>query len=230
MSVITISRQFGSGGDEVAVRLCQILKYRLFDKRQVSMAAVDVGLSEQEIIDYSEENFKVKGFWDRLFGRSTQVAEVSIWKENVGGTQISEKQVLSETVALTLVQKSIKYAYQTGNFVIIGRGGQMILRDCPDALHIRIEAPMEIRLQRVKVQLKKEQQMYDATIEARREAQDLIVERDTVSAAYIKQFYGADWADPLLYHAILNLGKFTIDQSANAIVDLLNCINPKAVQ
>jgi CMP/dCMP kinase len=227
MSVITISRQFGSGGDEVAVRLGQMLKYRLFDKRQVSMAAVDAGLSEQEIIDYSEDNFKIRGFLDRLFGRSTEVAQVSIWREDAGGTQISEKQVLSEPVALTLMQRSIRYAYRSGNIVIVGRGGQIILKDCPEALHIRIEAPMEIRIQRVKAQLKQEQQMYDATIEARRDAQDFIIERDNASATYIKQFYGADWADPLLYHAVLNLGKFTIDQSVKAIIELLHCINPQ---
>ena len=46
MSVITISRQYGSGGDEIAARVCEILDYRYFDQRLMSQVAVKAGLSE----------------------------------------------------------------------------------------------------------------------------------------------------------------------------------------
>jgi cytidylate kinase len=55
MAVITISRQYGSPGNEIAVRVCEILGYHYFDKRLMAQVASEVGLSEQEIVDFSEE-------------------------------------------------------------------------------------------------------------------------------------------------------------------------------
>ncbi|HVN53864.1 MAG TPA: cytidylate kinase-like family protein [Anaerolineaceae bacterium] len=220
MSVITISRQYGSGGDEVADQLCQQLHYTRFDKRQIAQAALNAGLSDQEIVDYSEENYKVKTFLDILLRRSSPVAQVRIWKEDTSGARIAEAQTLSETAALMLVQKAVMAAYEIGNVVIVGRGGQAILKDYPDVLHIRMEAPIEERIYRVKAQIRAGKDSYLATIDDRREAQDLITARDTASASYLRQYYGVDWADPLLYHAVLNTGKLGIERTVRAIAAL----------
>ena len=68
MTVITISRQYGSGGDEVALRVCEMLEYRYFDKMLMRQVASEVGFSAGEIVDFSEDNYKVRSFLDRLFG------------------------------------------------------------------------------------------------------------------------------------------------------------------
>ncbi len=83
MATITISRQFDSGGDEIANTISAITGYCLFDKHILARAAFDAELSDHEIIDYSEENFKVKNFLDRLLGRSLQLAKVQVWKEDL---------------------------------------------------------------------------------------------------------------------------------------------------
>ncbi len=49
MAVLTISRQYGSGGDDIADQVCRILGYRHFTKRHIARAAMEAGLSEQEI-------------------------------------------------------------------------------------------------------------------------------------------------------------------------------------
>ena len=63
MAVITISRQAGSSGnEEIATRVAELLGYRYFDKRLMAKVAAEVGLSENEVVDFSEENYKVVSF------------------------------------------------------------------------------------------------------------------------------------------------------------------------
>jgi cytidylate kinase len=224
MAAITISRQFGSGGDEIADHICQSLGYRHFDKRLIVRAAAEAGFSEQEGLDFSEENYKVKNFIERLSARSRPVARVRVWKESTTGVRVAEEMQLSEEHALILVQKAVDAAYQNGNVVMIGRGGQILLKGRPDVLHVRIEAPMEDRIQRVKLQLKLEKKMALDTLDTRRAAQDLIAGRDAASADYLKRFYGVDWSDPLHYHLVINSGKLSLVLAAQVVIDLVHCL------
>jgi CMP/dCMP kinase len=226
VTVLTISRQYGSGGDEIADQVGEALGYRHFDKRLMAQAAAEAGLSEQEVIDYSEDGYKVQTFLDRLFGRSRPVAQVRVWKEGSGGVRSAEELKLSEDAALALVQRAVKATYHYGNMIIVGRGGQILLKDQPNVFHVRIVAPMEERVQRVKTQLKTDQRSYQADIDARRIAQDLIWTRDAASADYIKRFYGVDWDDPLLYHLVLNTGKITFEQATQLLVDWVHKLEP----
>lgn len=221
MTVITISRQFGSGGDEIAERVCSIMNYRHFDKLMLIKAAAESGLSEQEIIDFSEENYKVQNFFDRLFRRQENAAKMSYWVEDPEGMRVVEEMSLSEQHLLLLVQKAVLSAYQTGNVVIVGRGGQVILRDFADVLHLRIEAPMEDRLQNVRATFKKSEGGINRSIDYRRMAQDMINEHDTASQEYLKHFYDVRWDDPMLYHLVINTGKLTVEHSTDCIVGML---------
>jgi cytidylate kinase len=221
MTVITISRQFGSGGDEIAERVCSILNYRHFDKLMLIKAAKESGLTEQEVSDFSEENYKVRSFFDRLFRRQENSAKMSFWIEDSEGIPILEEIDLSEQHHLLLVQKAVLSAYQTGNVVIMGRGGQMILRDFADVLHLRIEAPMEDRLQNVRATFKKTEGGVNRSIDHRRIAQDMINEHDAASQEYLKRFYNVSWEDPMLYHLVINTGKLTVEQASDCIVSLL---------
>ena len=60
MAVITISRQFGSGGRQVAARVCELLGYSYLDKLLMTQVAAEVGLSGKELADYSEERRTVR--------------------------------------------------------------------------------------------------------------------------------------------------------------------------
>lgn len=218
MAIITLSRQYGSGGDEIAARVADLLGYQEFDRRMITQAAHDVGLSDQEIIDYSEDNHRIRSFLDRLFGREQIMPKTRVWKEDSLGYQVMEEFSMSETTALSLVQNSIESAYRAGNMVIVGRGGQVILKDRTGVLHIRVEAPMEDRIQRVKQELKRSENDYHAGVDQRRQAQDLIEQRDLASGDYMRRFYQVDWSDPLLYHMVLNTGKIAIEQAALLVV------------
>lgn len=218
MSVITISRQTGSRGDEVAAEVCNLLGYKSFDKSMIAQAAQEAGLLQQEIVDFTEQNHKIAGFLDRLLGRIPPVAQSRVWMESPTGVRTVEEMTLNEDVVVSLVEKAIRTAYEQGDVVIIGRGSQVVLKDQPGVLHVRITAPMEDRVQTVRAQMKAERQAYDATIEMRREAQDWISQRDAASADYLKTYYNADWNDCSLYHLMLNTGRMTVEQAAETIV------------
>src|SRR5688572_12664634 len=99
MTVITISRQYGSGGDVIAARTCEMLGYRYFDKRLMADVALDVGLSPTEIVDFSEDNYRVRGFLERLLGGGRNprvVAQVGRWTEDTRGARIKESAELDE--------------------------------------------------------------------------------------------------------------------------------------
>lgn len=222
MTVITISRQFGSGGDDIALNLCKELGYQFFDKNMVLEAAKTSGLSSQEIVDYSEDNYKVRSFLDRLFGNTPILPYAGIWPDDLAVMYGLEELKLSENDSLHLVQQAIQMAYQVGNMVIVGRGGQILLKDHPGVLHLRIIAPLQDRIQRVQKKLEE--------VKSPGRAADIIQQRDLASAEYIKRFYHQDLADPLLYHLVINMGKLSIDQVVQRILDLVLSFEPNKEQ
>jgi cytidylate kinase len=190
--------------------------YRLFDKYIIAEVAAEVGLSDEEIVDFSEENYRIKGFFDRLFRPSQAV--VKIREEVEGGVQTAEEIRLSEEHAISLVRKAVEKAHEIGDTVIVGRGGQVILQDYPDVLHVRIETPIEERIQRVRDHPKMANRTFIGPLEARRAALDLIEASDAISADYLKHFYGVDWSNPMLYHILVNTGMLNIDQAVQIII------------
>ncbi len=224
MAVITISRQFGSGGDEIARGLCETLRYQPFDKRMIAQAAAEAGLSD---LDPTEaENQKVASFLDRLFDISPVIGSSS-WQEDLPGLYTPEGSRENPDVSIALVRRAIERACEMGGVVIVGRAGQMILRDCPGVLHVRIEAPLEERVRRVKGYLKKTRKLFNTDAELQRDAYDWVLERDAASAQYVRRHFQADWADPLLYHIVLNTGKLSLEQALHVIIRLVQDIEER---
>ncbi|MCE1254413.1 MAG: cytidylate kinase-like family protein, partial [Anaerolineae bacterium] len=147
-----------------------------------------------------------------------------VWREDVQGLRSVETIDIDEKAALNLVQRAIRAAYEAGNMVIVGRGGMLLLRGKPDVLHVRIEAHLEDRIQRVKHQLKHQRKAYGENIELRREAQDLIANHDHASAAYIQEFYRSDWNNPLLYDLTINTSEIDLETASDIIVERVNVL------
>lgn len=227
MAVITISRQFGSGGDEVADRVCEILGYSHFDKRQIDQAAADAGLSGRKVIDYSEDIHEVQSFFNRLFGQSITMAQMMAWMENPAYYPGPDSSEMYQDESIALIRQAIITAGQMGDMVIVGRGGQVLLQKAPDALHVRIEASLEWRIDQILLHQVPRGNPEDP--EQRRKAKDLIQKRDIASADYIQQFYKVDWNDLDYYHLVLNMGRLSIEQAAQAVVALERKVHPASV-
>jgi cytidylate kinase len=205
--------------------VCDALGYRSFDKRLIFQAAKEAGLNEQEDLDFCEDNYKVRTFLDRIFGRQQVISTLHAWEEYSEGLRLMDDVQLTETALISLIQKAIQRAYYAGNMVIVGRGGQAVLQGYEDVLHVRVIAPLEDRIQRVKEGLRQDKQ-YGDSYDLRRQAQDMIEERDAASAEFIRRFYGLDWADANLYHLVINTGKNSLPQAANLIVSMVKELEP----
>jgi cytidylate kinase len=219
MAVITISRQYGSEGDEIAAHVCEQLGYRAFDRRLIEQVASEVGLTASEIVDFSEDEHKMRGFLDRLLRGRVPVSEARVWKEDGTGVRRVDVTRLDETASIALVQSVVKAAHRQGNVVIVGRGGQTILKGEADVLQVRIVAPLDLRTRRV--------QLHEGL--SFEQAGKVIAQRDAAATDYVKRFYGVDSSDPTLYHLVINTGRWNIESAAQLIVEAVNCLTPMAV-
>ena len=207
MTVITMSRQFSSGAEEVANRLCEKLGLRVFDKTLMMRVAAEVGLAETQIVDYSEDNYKLRNFFEALFRRPRTVAELSTRISTGRGPDVYDTLTLDEARAIDLVRATVKAAYERGDVLIIGRGGQAILEDKPDVCHVRLVAPLEDRAVRLK-------ELEQITLP---QARRLTSERDHATAEYLRLFYHVDVDDPTLYHVVLNTARLGTDRCVELI-------------
>lgn len=209
MTVITISRQLGSGGDVIAAQVCEQLGYRYFDKEMMIEAAANVGLCETEVVDFTEDRYKVQDFISRLLrARPRTVKELLVREEQHGLIETLTLRELNEEDCAALVRYTIERVHAEGNVVIVGRGGQAILKDKPNVVHVRIFAPQETRIQRLRAR----------GMSGVSEIKNTIRDSDRASAEFLKRFFNIQWDDPEHYHLILNTGLLDTDTAAETIV------------
>jgi CMP/dCMP kinase len=207
MATITISRQYACGGEEIAARVAELLGYTIFDKTMMAEVASELGLTEQEIVDFKETDQRSLGFLDRLLGHKLTVAEVRTWQEDVRGVRRWSVTKISDDQAIAMVRGVIDAAYKQGHVVIVGRGGQAILRGQPGVLHVRVEAPIEHRVQRL-------MRRDDYTpIQAELEIED----HDRAARDYVKRYHNLDPTDPMNYQLLINTGLLDLETAAEVI-------------
>jgi cytidylate kinase len=120
LPVITISRQLGSLGNQIARATAELLGYRLVWRDLINEAALRAGAP------------------------GTALAVID--ELGLLGISLSKKEIRAYRKALKQVMKEL---YSAGNAVIVGRAGQIILHDQPAVLHVRVVAPAELRAQRI---------------------------------------------------------------------------------
>ncbi len=205
MAVITISRQFGSHGDTVAQLLCDRLGYRYFDKNLMLGLAAATGLAPEKVVDLSDEKHRARSLIERLFSNyAAPMADPSAW---AAGAEASAQ----EQAQAAQVGQLIRAAYAQGNVVVLGRGGQVVLRDLPAVLHVRIMAPLELRIRR-------HGERAGLSPAAAREA---VLARDRASADFIRNYYDVDVSDPTLYDLVISTGAISPAAAADLIISAL---------
>ena len=181
--VITVGREFGSGGACLAQRLADRLAWRLLDREllvEIAKAAhVDPAACER----FDERCDP----WFRGLVRS-------IWHgTGEWPSGISDEDLLDSRAMADLGRKVIEEATRQGECVVVGRGGQCILRNHPDVFHVFVYAPLQLRKRRV--------------IERSGERPDLeeyIRANDRARAEYIQRYFGHHWCNPHLYDMMIN--------------------------
>lgn len=187
MAVITISRELGSEGDKIADLLCQTLGYRRVDKALLSQIAQQAGV-DVDAIRAMERSFATRA---RLI--STDMT--SLYSKQP--TAFDRKAAMDDQAYGKILREAMEQFARDGDVVIVGRGGQMVLRNWPTALHVHLYAPVDVRAQRLM------QRLNITEAEARRRVTD----SDTEKRQSIRHMHdNAEWKDLRYYHLAINTG------------------------
>ncbi|MBI2126941.1 MAG: cytidylate kinase-like family protein [Thaumarchaeota archaeon] len=208
--VITVSREIGTDGDLVARRVADNLGFRYLDKKILAEQARSFGMSisQVEACDITEDDYRVRGLVDSLFSDRAVVTVVESLA--TGASVFQTSRTLDEKTCITLEGTIIKALAERGRMVIVGRGGQVLLRSRNDVLNVKIIAPYGHRVQNL---------MFDKNI-GRAEAVRIVEDRDMATKQYLKRFYGIDWTDNSYYDIVLNKEKLSVLEAASYITEL----------
>ncbi len=197
--IITISRQFGAGGAEVAKRVADRLHWRVADNEFVERVAARAGLTPDQVAVREE---RVPNFIERLaWALASASAELAV-------PTAATMEGLSEPLMVQVTESVVAEIAREGRVVLVGRGAAAILGEQERTLHVQVVAPLGIRAERIAGRL-------GITVE---QARKKIEDTDARRAKYHEQYYGRNWADPVHYHIVINTGFLGLDGAADLIV------------
>jgi cytidylate kinase len=203
MHAVTISREYGSGGGEIAARLAKRLRWQLVDHALVERVASELGTSVEEAEVHDEQS---EGFIAQLVNSMQYLYPAYT-------TSASPEAFLSgEVVYCETVNKIVRGAAAQGHVVIVGRASQVILADRRDVLHVRIIAPFE---QRVTYVMQREG-VDRHTAEAR------IRRKDHERARYLEREYHHKPDEVQLYDLVLNTSRLDLESAVDIICSTLH--------
>ncbi|NLT42952.1 MAG: cytidylate kinase-like family protein [Anaerolineae bacterium] len=196
MAVVTVSRQTGSDGDDVARMVAADLGVPYAAREIIEKAAFQAGLP-QEVLDAKEK----ESSQERTFATSDMVGLVR-------RSQTGRRQQLADSLYLQYVSEAVRQ-FAADSCVIAGRGSQFILQDRPDAVHVHIYAPEAFRVARM-------MQLEQLSREA---AQRAVRIGDAERAAFTKRYFNnANWRNPDYYNLMVDTGRIGVDAAAAIIV------------
>lgn len=177
-TVVTISRQLGSLGTTLGHKIASRLGYRLVHRELINKAALQAGSPDMALATIDELG---------LLGIEPKESEQQAY--------------------LNAVQEVINNYSQKGEVIIVGRAGQALLSNHPDTFHLRVIAPLEIRIQRIVA-------AHGISAQA---ARAQILDSDRYRKNYLRDFYDIEWNDPALYHLVINTGNIELPEAAKVV-------------
>jgi len=203
MPVITIRGRLGSGAPEIGKLVADNLHIDYIDREIIAEVAARLNLEEQEVVAKEMPPISLQ---DRIaealahgytIGNGIQGAYLPIWQIPLDNNRYIE--------ALTSLITELARDHSA---VIYGRGGQYILKDHPQVLHVSIVAPLKIRIQRVmKIRHSTEEQ-------AKQEIQRF----DGSAREFMKRFFGVEMEDPHYYDLVINTEKYSFEDAADIMI------------
>ena len=200
--IITIEREYGSGGVDIAQKVAQRLNWKLWDQLLTNEIArlmeCDCSVVEQHEEKRDPMYYRLlKGFMHGSYEGNADAPNVNF----------------ADTDCIRRVCESVvTSAADAGQCVIVGRGSAYYLQNRPDAFHVFVYAPLQEKIRRLRAQGKSE-----------KEAAQLAESVDRDRAAFIKQYFGVEWPDRQRFHLMINsaIGEETAtDTILNAIAML----------
>jgi cytidylate kinase len=207
MAVITISRQYGSGGWAAGEKVAARLRYRFVDQAMLDKVAQDAKVSVQSVQDIEKS---AGDGWLSFFNELASSLAVVRHVPGISSEFDEEKYRL-------FLKRVILEVAARGDTVIVGRGAQMILNDRPDVIRISLVAKDEDRIKTLMKRYGYDEKKAD-TVAYREEKKRL---------AFLRGFGVADPEDPVLYHATINTSLVGDDGTADLICALAEACERK---
>src|SRR6266536_2937360 len=140
--VITITRQYASGGSDVARLVAAQLEWDVIDNEFVDQVARRAGLPADEVGQREE---RAPGLLERL-ARTLAAASPELFIAASGASRVAAPPPQDEAALVQLTERVIAEAAAHGRIVLVGRGAQAVLAQRPDALHVYVFAPKPWRM------------------------------------------------------------------------------------
>jgi len=182
--VLTVNREFGSGGGRIAQTIAEWLGWKLLDRDIIDAIAYAAHVDANVVRRYDEH---VDSWLRRINQQAMRSAALA------AGLELGEDSVFDAEEMVKLTQKIVEEAHSEGNCVIVGRGAQCILQHKRDVFHVFVYAPYKERILRLRSRLEK-----GANIEQR------IRTVDEERAKYLQQYFGKHWCYPHLYDLMIS--------------------------
>lgn len=182
MSVVTISKEFGSLGSLIAEGAARTLGYHLADKATIEAVLKVCGLAQ-----FTQEYDSIPGFWDRFDAQKREQRQYHI----------------------DMLNKCLYALGHHGNVVIVGRGGFAVLAGLADVLNVRIQAPAQLRIQRVA----EAPDLADPDL-----ARQAVMKNDQLQKLFIKSVFGLEWDSAKAFDLVIDTSKIPPGLAAELIV------------
>jgi cytidylate kinase len=195
--VLTVNREFGSGGGRIAQTIAEWLGWKLLDRDIIDAIAYAAHVDTSVVSHYDEH---VVSWLRRINQQAMRSAALA------AGLELGENAVFDAEEMVKVSQKIIEQAYTEGNCVIVGRGSQCVLQHKPDVYHVFVYAPYPERVVRLRARLEKGVN-----------AEQRIRQVDDERAKYLFQFFGKHWNNPHLYDLMIS-SRSDEDYTAHAIL------------
>jgi CMP/dCMP kinase len=201
MPLITISRQFGSGGSEIAERVARALDWHLYDNAVANEVAKRLGMQPAEV---SAREERVPSLPERI------ASAMALGLPEVMPTVADLALQPNEERITEMTKRVMEEAVLAGPAVLVGRGAQSMLASRADALHVFCYAPPDALASYAVTNLGI----------AREDAARVVAETNHQREQYVKRHWKRDWRDVANYHLCVNTAWLGIDGAAELIVHL----------
>lgn len=200
MPVITISRQFGSGGSIIAARVAHELEWPLLDNELVEAVAVELRVSVSEV-EAREE--RVSSLVERLANALAMGSPETL------PTMLEAPPRLSDQQLLDVTRRVVEEQVAKGSAVLVGRGAQLMLAARTDGLHVLCYGPRAALIARV----------VERTARTPDEAARVVDDTNRQRTEYVRKHWSRAWLAHENYHLCVNTAAFGIDGSVGLVLD-----------
>ncbi len=201
LSVITVSRQYESGGYAIAKQVADRLRWTIVDHEFVDRVSERIGLPPDEVAQREE---RVASLIERL----ANTLAVSSPELFLAAGNLAPEATRSSDDIVRMTEAVIQEAAELGNVVLVGRGAQAYLAHGDDTLHVRIVAPREVRIRNAAQRLGL----------GEKEAERTVDRRDNERRDYVRTHYQRDWDDSCNYHLVVTSALMSYEGAADLLV------------